>query len=391
MDLSKGFTQNVTIGDIDAWSSYDQSRIDILSDYANYVWDSYPDTYFVLEHFGHNSEEMTLSNNGFMLWGNLHSDYSDAAMGWGGNLSWGVHTSRGWDDAHLVTYMESHDEERMMYNNIHFGNSVGDYFIQMSNTALARQELAFAFLIPIPGPKMMWQFGELGYDYTIEYCENGSTDPDCKTDPKPIRWDYVINPNRVKLLKVVKALNELKTDHEVFSTMDFSYDLSSNGKKINLYSSNENVCIIGNFGMVDMQVSPSFAHTGTWYNYFEGGTIDVADVNSPITLNPGEYRLYTDFQLPLPDLSGSLDMGVNGYANSTGKIIVYPNPASSELYISSDSEIISYSIYDLQGKQILQEKASTTTIAINHLTEGMYLLEVVTENSSHLQKIMVHE
>ncbi|GIS04555.1 MAG: hypothetical protein CM15mP107_1750 [Bacteroidota bacterium] len=40
-DLSKGYTQNYTLGDINAWSVYDQSRIDILTDYANYIWNTF--------------------------------------------------------------------------------------------------------------------------------------------------------------------------------------------------------------------------------------------------------------------------------------------------------------------------------------------------------------
>ena len=48
-DLSKGFTQNYTLGDIDGWSNYDQSRIDILTEYASDVWQNSPGTYMILE------------------------------------------------------------------------------------------------------------------------------------------------------------------------------------------------------------------------------------------------------------------------------------------------------------------------------------------------------
>lgn len=36
-------------------------------------------------------------------------------------------------------------------------------------TALKRMQQAAAFFFTIPGPKMIWQFGELGFDYSIEY------------------------------------------------------------------------------------------------------------------------------------------------------------------------------------------------------------------------------
>ena len=47
-----------------------------------------------------------------------------------------------------------------------------------------------AFLLTIPGPKMIWQFGELGYDYSINTCTNGTVNNNCRLDEKPIRWDY---------------------------------------------------------------------------------------------------------------------------------------------------------------------------------------------------------
>ena len=43
LDLSKGFTQNNTIGNIELWNAYDQSRINILNEYANHIWSNYPE------------------------------------------------------------------------------------------------------------------------------------------------------------------------------------------------------------------------------------------------------------------------------------------------------------------------------------------------------------
>ena len=77
---------------------------------------------------------------------------------------------------------------------------------------MKRQELAHCLLIPIPGPKMIWQFGELGYDYSIGTCSDGVTIDlaNCKTSAKPVRWDYWDNQNRKHLYKVTAALNNLK-------------------------------------------------------------------------------------------------------------------------------------------------------------------------------------
>ena len=33
---------------------------------------------------------------------------------------------------------------------------------------------------------MIWQFGEIGYDYSINHCENGAIDEECRTAPKQL-------------------------------------------------------------------------------------------------------------------------------------------------------------------------------------------------------------
>ena len=65
-----------------------------------------------------------------------------------------------WTQPHLVTYMESHDEERMMYKNLQFGNH-RHYNTKDIYTALNRVEMCAAFFTMIPGPKMIWEFGSL--------------------------------------------------------------------------------------------------------------------------------------------------------------------------------------------------------------------------------------
>ena len=108
----------------------------------------------------------------------MHSEYLQATMGYGGDLSRAIHSNRGWNYPHLISYMESHDEERIMFTNLLYGNSYNGYDTKDFNTAIDRMKLAYTFLLLAPGPKMMWQFGELGYDYSIELCENGNLHSD---------------------------------------------------------------------------------------------------------------------------------------------------------------------------------------------------------------------
>ena len=121
-DLSKGLTQN-TNGPFDA-GAYDATRIATLKNYADVVWATTPGAYVILEHFAANDEEIELSEYGCMLWGGFgpHDAFLEASMGFGANLSSASYLARGWSDAHLIPYIESHDEERVMYKNLNFGN-----------------------------------------------------------------------------------------------------------------------------------------------------------------------------------------------------------------------------------------------------------------------------
>jgi 1,4-alpha-glucan branching enzyme len=197
-DLSKGFTQTKTCDDnggncnVSAWSAYDQSRIDIWKRYYDTMQLKSAGSYAILEHFADNSEEKVLSDYGMLLWGNENHNYNQASMGYsdGWDFSGGIAAQRGWTNPFLVTYMESHDEERLMFKNLAYGNSAAGYNIKDTTTALKRQELDAAFFLTIPGPKMIWQFGEIGYDYPINYCTNGTVSDNCRLDSKPIKWNY---------------------------------------------------------------------------------------------------------------------------------------------------------------------------------------------------------
>ena len=351
-DLSKGFTQVNTLGNIGAWGAYDQSRVNIWNDYYSHMQTVEPGSYGILEHFADNSEETVLSNNGMMFWGNLNYEYMEGSMGYSSNFSWGSYQNRGWNNAHLITYAESHDEERMMYKNLQYGASSGSYNITSLNTALKRQELAHCLLIPVPGPKMIWQFGELGYDYSINTCSDGVTiSNDCRTSNKPVRWDYWDNQNRKHLYKVTAALNNLKKNEPIFSTTNFNIDLGGFGKRIHLNGIN-NAVVVGNFQTTSLNVTPGFQHTGTWYDYFTGNAFEVNDLTATFILEAGEYHIYTDYPLSVPDLNTSLEE-VMFFAKSS--FMIWPNPANNHVnvaYSMNQTSSVKLVLRDLTGRVV---------------------------------------
>jgi len=298
LDLSKGYTQNHSLGSLSQWNTYDQGRINILKEYANHIWSTHPDTYIILEHFADNSEETELANFGFMLWGNMHHEYSEASMGYGGDFTSALYSNRGWASPHLISYMESHDEERCMYKNLNYGNFNETYDIRNFDIALDRIKLAYTFMMLVPGPKMLWQFGELGYDYPINLCEDGfSVSESCRTSPKPSAWSFHQDSLRMELYNLVSEINYLKRKIDVFSSQNFTYDLSGDIKRITFSTDQENATIIGNFGLTEGSILPHFQHTGLWFDYLSETTIIEENLDNYFLLSPGEYRIYTDFQV----------------------------------------------------------------------------------------------
>ena len=303
-DLSKGFTQTNNPDNVSAWSAKDDSRIAILERMSDKIRQHTPDAILILEHLAENSEEKILADYGFLLWGNLNYAYNQMSMGFstGADISGSSYKSRNWNDPHLVVYMESHDEERMMYRNIKTGNSSGSYSTRNVNTALERMKASAIFHYAIPGPKMLWQFGELGYDISID--QNG------RTGAKPVKWDYYDNVYRKKLFTTVSDMIKLKTTYDVFETTDFTLTAGTSLQKQLTLKNNPytatpsgtdemNAVIIGNFDVTAKTMTSTFPHTGNWFHYFANGdTLKLTSATVSIPLQPGEVRLYTDVKLP---------------------------------------------------------------------------------------------
>jgi hypothetical protein len=338
-DLSKGFTQFNSGSSVGLWGNYDASRVAIWKDYADFMWAIDPDCYVILEHFADNPEEKELAQYGMMLWGNMWGAYKEAALGYstGGNtnMSGISYKQRTWTVPHLVGYMESHDEDRIAYECKTYGNSsVAGHNVKSLPVAMRRIEMLNNLLYTVPGPKMFWQFGELGYDFSINYCENGSVDPDCRTDPKPIRWDFLNDPYRRRLHDVTAALLTLRKNHDVFETPDFQLNISTGQvRSIFLNDDELNVAVFANIGTTATTVSnPAFQHTGFWYEYYTGDTLFVGSgVPTTFPLQPGEYRLYLDELVPLP--AGLTISATQAPKGNVAQMQLYPNPVAGRFFL----------------------------------------------------------
>ncbi len=408
-DLSKGFTQKNNPDNVGAWGEYDQSRIDIWKDYSDYIWSVDSDAYIILEHFADNSEEKVLANYGMMLWGNANQQYNEATMGYGSNLNSVLSETRGYNNRHLVGYMESHDEQWLMMKNIKYGNSKGNYDIKNLETALQRQELAGAFFLTLPGPKMIWQFGELGYGYgdNGEQCLNDSNDcpasAPTRTGNKPIRWDYWTSPSntaRQNLYKTWSALLNLRHSTPAFTEpSNFYQELHSNpNKRILLEHEDAHIVIVGNFGVETITAFAGFSKTGTWYDYMANTEYVVNSVDENITLQPGEFKVFTSRKFDLPGILVSNEMENLADHPTQFKLEQnYPNPFNPTTNLKFDvakAGMVKLEVFDVLGRKVAElvneNKAAGTynvTFDASHLGSGIYLARYTAGGNVYTQKM----
>ena len=394
-DRSKGYTQNGSIGNLSLWAALDTTRVKILSDYAKSIKAMDSTVYLILDHYAVNTEEKMLADSGFLILGNLNYFYNQAAMGWTSSSDFSniSYKQRGFKKPRVVGYMESHDEERMMYKNIYFGRFESGYSTRDMDEALNRMALCANFFFTIPGPKLMYQFQELGYDFSVSF--NG------KEGKKPVVWNYTQSPRRAKLMKVNKALIDLKLKEQAFQTDSFSIDLASELKKIRLYHSTMDVVVLGNFDVRAGQINPEFTKTGKWYNFYKGDSITVTNPNALITLQPGEYRIYTTKRLPKPDLN--VNVAIQELVSNT-EINLHSNPSNGEQVLTVNSEVSglwSLELVDISGRMIFSQTMNLqagqnqmrlfSEVWKSTPKNGIYLLKISSKSNGYsaIKKVII--
>lgn len=359
-DLSKGFTQTNSGSNVGLWGQYDASRVYNIKRMGDAIWSYAPNSYLVLEHFADNSEETVLANHGFMLWGNHNYNYGEATMGYiaNSNFGWISYKNRNWNNPKVFGYMESHDEERLMYKNLMYGNVNGSYNIKSLNTALDRMAEAYSFFATVPGPKMTWMFGELGYDISIE-------DP-CKLCEKPVLWNYFNVAKRKQLYLIESALNKLRVTEDAFESNDFYLDVTNAVKRIEVNHASMNVNVVGNFGVTAWTGDIYFKSNGKWYDYFSGDSINVSNNTYNMSLQAGEYHLYTTKKLLIPNTDPTV--GIEGdLENSAFYHFTYPNPTSETSYVVFASKTTAQAtvrIFNTLGQVVATPMKNETVTAL---------------------------
>jgi len=381
-DFTKGFS-NTPYSSSSWGSTYDAARIANLERMTSEIWKRNNNAIVIFEHLSDNTEEKELANYGILLWGNMHGNYQEAARGnvGGSDFTWAMYNERGWNSANIVSYPESHDEERIMYIIKQKGLSNGTYNIKNQTTALKRIELNSVFNILLPGPKMIWQFGERGYDVSIN-------DFGGRLGEKPPYWQYLENPDRIALFKVVAKLNELKQTYPEFTPESFSYSLTTAIKWYRYTNSGNHVLAMGNFDIQQNTANVTFPATGKWFEFFTGDSIEIANTTQAILLAPGEYRLYSTRKFDNPAVITKNKTEVS----RSGEISIYPNPATTEINVATAGEINEVRIFSATGKlvkEISSANSSLLKISTVGFLPGVYFVQIINQANTVTRKVVV--
>jgi glycosidase len=423
-DLAKGFTQTNTCDaygnncNVAAWGNYDAGRVATWDTIYNQMQAASPGSYCILEMFADNSEQQVEANYGMLLWGeDLNTNYNQATMGYSTTSATGatwditgsIYSSLGgWNLPGLVVYQESHDDERLMYNNENYGNSSTFTNVKDTATGLARDGMSTAFWALAPGPKMLTEFGELGFDYSINWCTNGTVDPSgsCRLTPKPIRWDYLQDTARKKLHDVYAALLSLRSNYPGLITGQTSYSLTGNAKYLQVQSDSLSAMVVGNFDVVPAATSVTFATTGTWYDYLSTDSITATGSAQSIDLAPGEYHVYLNKNLNATT-DTTTDTTTTPPTSSNLTLKIYPNPvintaATVSFNLPTDASV-TFVVYSISGKRmgsldLGDRPAGQYTLAASQLPvdpagmpSGYYVLQMITTaGTTHIPFLVLH-
>lgn len=406
-DLSKGFSQRQCAGNQGCWDSYDASRIFNLKRMADRVWARDPNALLILEHLSQASEEVELATYrtgegrpGFLFWRKVMGPYGQALMGYAENSNlasayFGA-GGQGLPVPNAVALLEDHDEQRLVRKAVQYGAVNGSYSTRDAATYTERMKAVGAFFFLQPGPKMIWEWGELGYGaLTGECLPEQDACPGGRTDARVSGWPYRASADRMRLYRTWATLIALRKASPTFTdpATTMSFNTAGLVKRITLRNAAGDAVVVGNFGTTDATVDPAFTRTGTWYNVFSGREKTVDNVNAPILLKPGQFAVYTStFVLYAETGLTATDIERDETAAApltTAVEGVWPNPARAGdvrvRYAVPTTGTVRVEVLDVLGRRVATladavqtAGAYTATFDAADLAAGTYVVRVTT-------------
>lgn len=398
-DLTKGFTQNCPFtGNGSAQESctnnYQADRVAKLKYYADLQWAIDPNFYVIFEHLGNGgsyNEEVEWANyrkngesdgisKGIMQWRKMTDPYANFLKGNSTNLSGVADASE-----RFIGYAESHDEERVVYKALTEAGQTQNNLPKV----LKRLSALGAVHLLVPGPKMIWHFGALGYDDSIFTCNNGTVNPpnsgpagDCKLDTKPQnQWtgNWLANVERKKVYDDWAKMNDMRINENVFENGQHSWNFSTTGRpRLDVWTSTSPssslsyVFVLTNMTNTAFNGSANFPYTGTWYDLMTGTPMTVTNTTMSVSIEADGFKVYGNQQALLDK---------NNFEKN--KVVLQPNPSSGVFNINTNTKQVT--IYNLTGQLVKEFNGTFDTsysYSIDGLSQGVYLVKITDENNN---------
>lgn len=364
-DLVKGLGDNnsyTNSGDA-ATNAYNASRVANMRAIQQAMNEVKPGAYFINENLAGAQEENEMAQTGMLNWANVNSSGIQYAKGYSSNSALNrmlaTKDSRTWGST--VAYLESHDEQRLAYEQQAYGAAVvkNDHAV-----ACRRLASAAAQMILVPGSHMIWMFSEMGNAQSTKNSTGGNN-----VDPKIVNWNLLDDPDNYALMRNYAEMISIRLSNPDLFSKDASYTNNCSGWSAGRYiktsaGDKELICAINPETEKAVTVNVPFntpdnsayfvasaSHNTTATFDAVAGTVDVAPNSYVVLVNSNVASV----EGITPDYDES---GMNVYV-SGGELCV-------------DNAQSGIMVYDFQG--ICRYKDRDATSARLTLPQGLYIV-----------------
>ncbi len=355
-DLVKGLGDNNSY--INGTDTFNQSRIDRMKRLHGVIKSVKPKGIHINENLAGTREETDMGLDGQINWANINNASCQYAMGYDSddNLNRFLATDddkRPWGST--ISYAESHDEQRVAFKvDAYAPSSIKDN----TDAKFARLGALAAQMLLTPGPKMVWQFGELANNQNTKDGNNNNT------DPKIVDWSaWLADDDRKALHDVYSAIINIRRNNpELFSrTATFSKsDLDgpfSAGRRLRLVNGNKEIIAF---------INPSLTSE--------------LSISSPASaISYSNHKLLTASKGYTDNLSGSGTVSVRIPAN--GFAVYTSNEVSALGEITAGHDVL---VYGGKGEIIIEGDYTDTSVydlsgratGVSGIPAGIYVVRV---------------
>ena len=221
-DLVKGLGLNESYASNNdaATNAYNASRVAEMKYLNSVIQRVKPGAYCINENLAGAQEENEMAADGELNWANINDAGCQFAMGYssGSNMNrlYALQDSR--LPGSTVSYLESHDEQRLAYKQDQWGvMGVKGNVV----TSMQRLGSAAAQMIMTPGSHMIWQFSEMGNAQNTKDNNGGNN-----TSPKIVNWALLDEPNHYGLYENYCQLISIRKNNPQFFTEEADFKIN---------------------------------------------------------------------------------------------------------------------------------------------------------------------